>query len=111
MIPKEATKAPLESSLASPPQPEEIKTTTAVLIRLLLSLTSPASPQFSIKGARVSPVSEAEEKGNNSHPPAWQASTVAAPSWGKEQGVTLNEIQNIYYYTGLDILITELRLF
>lgn len=96
--------------LASLPQSEEIKTITAVLVRLLLSHTSPASPQFNIKGARVNPVSEAEEKENNSHPPAHQASTVAAPSWGKE-GVTLNETQNIYYYTGLDIVITELRLF
>lgn len=34
----------------------------------------------------------------------------AGPSWEKEDGMTLNEVQKSYY-TALGILITELRLF
>lgn len=68
-------KAPLDSLLATPPQPEEIKTTTVVL-----SYTSPASSHLSIKGVRVSATEEKETTHTHLHS---ELPVEAAPSYGE----------------------------
>lgn len=77
-ISKEATKAPLDSGAATPPQPEEIKTTTVVL-----SYTSLASLHLSIKGARVSLVSATEGKETTHAHLHGELPAEAAPSYGE----------------------------
>ena len=58
----ESNLAHTHSLFASLPQPEEVKITTVVLVRLLPSHCPPVSPHFTIKGARASLVSGAEVK-------------------------------------------------
>ena len=96
--------------LASLPQSGKIKITTVVLVRLLLSHITPAFPQFSIKGARVSLVSEAEGKGITHIHMHSKLPVEAGPSWRQITDETANEVKTFSYYTKLDIVITELRL-
>lgn len=79
----EGHKSTTRSLLASLPQPEKIKTSTVVLVRLLLSHTSLASPHFKIRvgGSLVSGAEEKETALTHLHS---KLSAEADLSWRKE---------------------------
>jgi hypothetical protein len=81
--------------------PEKIKTTTVMLIRLLLSHTSPFFLYFNISQKELSEGSR--KNGNNPRAPTHihlhsKLPVEANPNWGKGEDVTLNEVQNFHLH-------------